>query len=130
MNRVPRPDEKMLLATFSGQKPAVYNTLSRLIHEDLGRRSKKNHWIWYMYPQSREAVRGTGANYEYTDVSTFYAVFFSDDYQTLFRKVNRKPLEWFSEIDRMRVSHFRAANADLVGPSTTETRGKFTDCAK
>ena len=83
-----------------------------------------------MYPQSREAVEGTGAHYEYTDISTFYAVFFSDDYQTLFRKVNRKPLEWFSEIDRMRVSHFRAANADLVGPSTTETRGKFTDCAK
>ena len=104
----------MLRATFLGQNPAVYNKLSRLINEDLGRGSKRNHWIWYMYPQSREAVQGTNAHYEYTDVSTFYAVFFSKKYQALFKKVNSKPPEWFSEIDRRRVRHFRAVNADLL----------------
>ena len=128
MNQVPRPDQKMLMKVFTGQNRPLYKKLKKLIEEDLKKKRKAAHWIWYMYPQSKKAVEGTPAHYEYANGADFREKIFTGElYQTLFQKVNRKPLEWFPDIDKIRVSHFRDLHADMIAESVSGTTGIFTD---
>lgn len=129
MSTLPRPNQKILEDVFSGKKPTLYKKLKTAIQDDLQRPKKKGHWIWYMYPQSKAAVAGTRAHYEYTSEDIFNAIFFEDLYQNLFRNVNAKPLSWFPEIDHMRVLMFREKNASLIEIAPPSPGGSFTDMA-
>lgn len=130
MNQVRRPNQKILVDVFSGKNRTLYAKLESLIKQDLNRKQKKNHWIWYMYPQSKEAVEGTPAHHEYEEETAFLSIFFSDKYQKLFKMVNKQPLEWFPAIDRIRVSHFRSLHSDLIATPVSGTAAGFRDCAK
>lgn len=95
-------------------KPDEENILEQTIIEDLNAGRKSSHWIWYMYPQSKETAPGK-TNYEsQTEDEIQNQIFTNEKYRELFNRVNAQSDSWFPPIDMGRITSFRKRNRELI----------------